>query len=209
MLPFLKKKSEAAAAPSVPAWHPNFRNFEKLPDIKVVRTAFFVNGAAVTIALALLIYCGRQEWQIMDLNAQLADWQSQIERDKPASDKAVALYKKFQAEELKINEVNAFIKSKPPVSDLIVHLGQTLPANIAFDGLDLRENGLVLRLTVRGASDAALGYATTYLDQLKADKELAAFEDVSITTSTRNPTTGRLAVEMFLRLRPATPAKKP
>ena len=28
----------------MPAWHPNFRNYEKLPDIKVVRTAFFVNG---------------------------------------------------------------------------------------------------------------------------------------------------------------------
>ena len=53
MLPFLKKKSEASAAPAVPNWHPNFRNFEKLPDIKVVRTAFFVNGAAVSVALAL------------------------------------------------------------------------------------------------------------------------------------------------------------
>ena len=47
MLSLLKKKSEAAAAPTVPAWHPNFRNYEKLPDLKVVRTAFFVNGAAI------------------------------------------------------------------------------------------------------------------------------------------------------------------
>jgi len=209
MLPFLKKKSEAAAAPSVPAWHPNFRNFEKLPDIKVVRTAFFVNGAAVTVALALAIYCGRQEWQIRDLNTQIADWDAQIAQNKPGSDRAVALYKKFQAEELKINEVDAFVKSKPPVSDLIIHLGQTLPSNIAYDGFDLRDTGLILRLTVRGASDAALGYATNYLDQLKADKQLAAFEDVSIITSTRNPSTGRLAVEMFLRFRPATPGKKP
>ena len=43
----------------------------------------------------------------------------------------------------------------------------------------------------------------------KADKQLAGFEEFSITTSTRNPTTGRLAVEMFLRLRTAVPAKKP
>jgi hypothetical protein len=98
-LPFLKKKSEAASAPLVPAWHPNFRNYEKLPDIKVVRTAFFVNGAAITIALALLTYFGFQEWQLRNLQGQIADWQRQIDRDKAGSDRAVALYKKFQAEE--------------------------------------------------------------------------------------------------------------
>jgi hypothetical protein len=208
MLPFLKKKREVGAAPLVPAWHPNFRNFERLPDIKVVRTAFFVNGAAVSVALALLIYFGMQEWQIRGLHTQIDDWQRQIDRDKAGSDKAVAVYKKFQAEEAKITEVDNFVKSKLTVSNLFLHLGQTLPPNIAYDGLDLRDNGLVLRLTVRGTSDAALGYATNYLEQLRADKTLAAFDEFFITTSTRNPTTGRLSVEMFFRLR-GTPAKKP
>jgi hypothetical protein len=208
MLPFLKKKSEAAAAPLVPAWHPNFRNYEKLPDIKVVRTAFFVNGAAVSVALALLIYFGMQEWQIHGLSVQIADAQRQIDQNKAGSDKAVALYKKFQAEEAKISEVDKFVTSKQVVSDLLLHLGETLPSNIAFDGFDLRDTGLVLRLTVRGTSDAALGYATNYLEQLRADKKLATFDEFSITTSTRSPTSGRLAVEMFFRLRVAV-AKKP
>lgn len=208
MLPFLKKKSDAAAAPLVPAWHPNFRNYEKLPDIKVVRTAFFVNGAAVSVALALLIYFGMQEWQIHGLKVQVAEAQGQIDQNKPGSDKSVALFKKFQSEEARIIEVDNFVKSKQVVSDLILHLGQTLPANIAFDGLDLRDTGLVLRLTVRGTSDAALGYATAYLEQLRADKKLSVFEEFSITTSTRNPTSGRLAVELFFKLRVAA-AKKP
>jgi hypothetical protein len=96
MLPFLKKKSEAATVPQVPAWHPNFRSYEKLPDIKPVRTAFFVNGAAVSITLALGIYCGMQEWQLHGLSMQKEDLQRQIVRDKSNSDRAVALYKKFQ-----------------------------------------------------------------------------------------------------------------
>lgn len=208
MLPFLKKKREAGAPTLVPAWHPNFRNFERLPDTKVVRTAFFVNGAAVSVALALLIYVGMQEWQIRGLHAQIDDWQRQIDRDKSGSDKAVALYKKFHAEEAKLTEVDTFVKSKPTVSTLVLHLGETLPTNIAYDGLELRDNGLVLRLTVRGTSDAALGYTTNYLEQLRADKKLAAFEEFSITTSTRNPATGRLSVELFFRIRGA-PAKKP
>lgn len=210
MLPFLKKKSEAAAAPLVPHWHPNFRNFEKLPDIKVVRTAFFVNGAAVSVALALVIFFGAQEWQLRGLRIQIAEWQTQIDKNKPGSDQAVANYKKFQAEEARITEVESFLKSKPILSDLLIHIGQTLPTNMALDGLDFRENGLVMRLTVRGTSDAALGYATNYLEQLRGDKRLAAFDEFTITTSTRNPSTGRLAVEMFLRYRPVVaPAKKP
>jgi hypothetical protein len=207
MLSFLKKKSEASVAPLVPAWHPNFRNFEKLPDIKVVRTAFFVNGAAVSITLALAIYGGMQEMQLGGLGTQIADAQKQIKLTKEDSDKAVALYKKFQVEEARIAEVEAFMKSKPIVSDIIVHLGQTVPSNIAFDGLDFRDNGLVLRLTVRGNSAAALGYATNYVEQLRTDKKLAVFDEFSITTSTRNPSTGRLAVELFLRLRVPTPKK--
>ncbi len=209
MLSFLKKKSDAAvsaaASASVPAWHPNFRNFEKLPDIKVVRTAFFVNGAAVFVALAVAIYFGMQEYQLRNLNTARDEAQRQIDAKKPGSDRAVALYKKFQAEEAKMNEVEAFVKSKPSAADLLIHLGQTLPSNIAFDSIDLRENGLVLRVTVRGTSSAAAGYSTNYLEQLKADKALSAFDsaEFAITNSTRNASTGRLSVEMFLRLKGA------
>ncbi len=213
-LPFLKKKSEAAAVPLVPAWHPNFRNFEKLPDIKVVRTAFFVNAAAITLVLALLTYFGFGEWQLRSLKSQIADWDRQIARDKPGSDRAVALFKKFETQEAKFAEVEAFLKAKPPVSDLLVRLAQTLPPNIAVDSLDLRENGLALRLTVRGTPDAASGYANSYLEQLRTDKRFARFDQsgqngFAITSVQRNTGTGRLSVEFFLSLaKPGKDAKK-
>src|SRR5258707_603765 len=108
MLSLLKKKSDAGSVPQVPAWHPNFRNYEKLPDIKVVRTAFFINGAAISVAVALLIYFGFQEWKLHQIQVQITDWQRQIDRDKKTSEQAIALFKKFQTEEAKINEVDAF-----------------------------------------------------------------------------------------------------
>ena len=202
MLPFLKKKSDAAAAPALLPWHPNFRNYEKLPDIKVVRTAFFVNGTAIALVVALVTYFGIKEWQLRGLNVQIADWQRQIDRDKKESEQAIAQFKKFQAEEAKINEVDAFLKSKPIVSEIVIRLAQTLPTNVALDSLDLRDNGMVLRLAVRGAPDAALGYATVYLEQLRNDPVFSRFDDFQFTgTPTRNPTTGRMAVEFFLHLK--------
>lgn len=208
MLSLLKKKSDAASAPQVPAWHPNFRNYELLPDIKVVRTAFFVNGAAIFIAIGLLLYFGFQEWQLHVIKVQIADWQRQIDRDKPGSDQAKALYTKFQAEAAKVEEVEAFIKSKPITSDLILHLGETLPPNIALDNFDLRETGLSLRLTVRGAPEKATGYASAYVEQLRSDKELKRFDDVKANSPSLNASTGRLAVELFLRLPTAKEGKK-
>ena len=207
MLSLLKKKSDASAAPAVPSWHPNFRNFEKLPDTKVVRTAFFVNGAAISVALALGIYFGLQEWRLRGVKSQVAEEQRKIDRDKRPSDQAVALFKKFTAEEARANEVDAFIKSKPQVSALLMRLGETLPANIAIDNVDLRETGLLLRISVRGAPETASGYATAYRDQLAAAKALAQFEDVIFTaTPTLNPSTGRLVVEFLLKTRPPAPA---
>jgi hypothetical protein len=200
MLSLLKKKSDEDAAEALPAWHPNFRNYQKLPDIKVVRTAFFVNGIAIFVVLALATYLGFREWNLRLLHQQVAQMQSEIDRDKRASDQAIALFNKFKTAETKVNEVNVFMTSKPLVSALLVRLAQTLPKNIALDNFDLRDTGITLRLSVRGDPAAASGYATAYLEQLRGDKELAQFGDVSFTsTPTLNPSTGKMAVEFLLK----------
>ncbi len=209
MLSLLKKKSEADSAPVVPAWHPNFRNYERLPDVKAVRTAFFVNGVSITLVVALAAYFGLREWQLYSLGQQIAQVQAQIDRDKPTSDLALALYKKFQTEEARLAEVDTFVTSKPIVSTLLVRLAQTLPVNVALDSVELRDTGMTLRLSVKGDSAAASGYATAYLEQLRADKELSQFEEATFTsTPSRNPGTGRMAVEFLLRSKPATGGKK-
>src|SRR5688572_30471847 len=163
MLSLLKKKSEASAAPAVPPWHPNFRNFERLPDTKVVRTAFFINGAAIVVAAVLLLWLAYREYGLRDLRGQIAAAQQQIEHDRPGSDQAIAQFKKFQADEARVKEINEFLTSRPLVSELLVQLGQTLPSNIAVDGFELRPTGLRLVVAVRGAPDQASGHASAYL----------------------------------------------
>lgn len=207
MLPFLKKKSDAAAAaPLVPAWHPNFRNVEKLPDIKVVRTSFFVNGTAITIALALATYFTIDQWQLRSLRNQIADTEARIERDQRPSAAAKGLFTKFQAEETKLAEVEAFVNGRPVTSPLFLRLVETAPAeNVALDVIDLRTDGLSLRFTVRGRTEVAIGRATAYLEKLKADPELTAlFDEIRFATAPApNPSTGRVSGEFFMRLKDA------
>lgn len=209
MPPLRKKKAEGAAAAAMPAWHPNFRNVERLPDTKVVRTAFFVNGVAIFLALLAAGWFVYQEYQLHSLNKQLAQAQEQIDRDRKPSDQAIALYKKFQTEAARITEIDAFLKARPAPSELLLHLAQTLPPSLALDSFELRESGLRLSIAIRGAPDRASGYASTYVDQLRKDPVISSyFGDIALTNLARNPQTGRLTVEVALNNKVPPPGKK-
>nr|MBP6508132.1 hypothetical protein [Opitutaceae bacterium] len=98
---------------------------------------------------------------------------------------------------------------RPTVSDLILRVGQTLPKNVAVDVFELRDSLLVLRCTVRGAADLATGYATAYVDQLRNDPEFGAqFESVELTNLNRVASTGRLAIEIAVKLKAPVAAKE-
>ena len=205
MLPLLKKKTKTASAtPQMPAWHPSFRNYERLPDIKVIRTVFFVNGVAIMVALAMFTVFIFKEYHLHSLRRQVADVRAQSDRDKPGSDQAIALFKKFQSEEKKILEIDAFLKARPLLSDLLLQIGQTLPKNIALNSLDLHDNGLVMRGAVRGAPELASGEASNYVEQLRGDHAIKVlFDEVSLTSINRNPQTGRLSIELSLKYKGA------
>lgn len=196
----LKKKTDTKG-PQTPAWHPDFRDRDSLPDTKVVRTAFFVNGIAVVVALSLLINFGLNELQIRSLRTQVDKWSQQIERDQSMSNQAVAKFRKFQAEEKKLNEVSDFMTSRPSLANLMIKLGHTLPENLAIDSFDLRGNTLTLRATVRGAPDKASGYASAYVKTLREAPEfIDLFEKVSLTNLNRVADTGRLAIEVVVEI---------
>lgn len=205
MRSLLKRKSEAAS-PAIPAWHPNFRDYERLPDVKVVRTAFFINAAAIAILISLATYFAIGEWQLHVVRGQITTREAEIARDKKPSDTQVALFRKFQAEEKKVNDVSAFVASKPVVSEILIRIARTLPDNIAINSIDLRDTGLVLKMLVRGSPEDAAGYATAYLEQLRADKTLTWFDHdhFEFTNQSRDPNSGGLAVEFLLRMKGAT-----
>lgn len=211
MLSSLRKKTEAAAGPSTPAWHPNFRNYQRLPDMKVVRTSFFINGLAVSVAAAVLLMFAYQEYNRAALSSEVSEWERRIAEDKRGSTAAVADFKKFQAEEKKVEEVQAFIERKVGPSDLLIRLGQTLPPEIMIEYFDLRSTGATIRGTVRGTPDEASGTASKYIEQLQADPEIGPkFETISMTSLARSGQTGQLSLEVQLRLAaPPPPARTP
>jgi len=191
-----------AATAGVAGWHPDFRDVRKLPDVKVVRTAFFIHGA---LAFAVVLLAGRlafREWQVREVAGNIAEEERKIARARPVSVAALQQYQAFREDHARVEEVAAFVAARPSAPALLRRLGETMPPDLALDGFELREDGVALRFTVRGDALAASGLATRHLETLRRDTALGAFDQFTFAgTPARNATTGRVGVEFFLRLK--------
>jgi hypothetical protein len=204
MLSLLKKNSDKAKALQAPAWHTNFRNYAVLPDTKLVRTSFFVNGLLALLAVAALIGFGYQEYNLSIIRGQNSELQQQIDKNRAASNRAVALYKQFQAEEVKVTELYNFIKGQKIVySDFIIRLSQNKPAGIAFVTVEYKDTGAVIKGYAQGISEQATSAASSYERLLKDDPQLnTVFKSISLTNVSRDIQNGRLMFEIILSFNP-------
>lgn len=202
----LTRKSDAGPA-AAPLWHPNFRNFERLPDTKVVRTTFFINAAAIALAVSLALWVGYREFHVRDLNQQIDEAQAEIGRNQKQNAEALRLSKSFAAEEAKLTEAQNFVQTPLPVSEFIILLGQTLPKEIQIEFADMRIKDptnpqCVIRGLVAGTKDQASGTASNYVDILRtAPRFAAAFDSVSLTALNTDPRTGMLNFEIILKFK--------
>lgn len=210
-MPPLTKKPEANTGPVVLPWHPNFRNYERLPDIKVVRTTFFVNMVAITLVALFAGWVAFNEYEIGSLRGELEDTEKLAETLTAPSNAEIERFRAFQTEEKSFVEIDAFVRSRYAVAPLVARIGETLPKNIAINyfNIGVVEKGkqqaalLVLRGVARGAADAATGRVSSYEAQLRDDpviKPLA--ESVSLTSATRNKADDRLSFEIQISLNP-------
>ena len=198
MLSKLKKKSETTVV-TVPAWHLDFRDSDQLPDMKPIRTAFFINGLAILVATTVVLFFAYQETQLYALNSQISDIVRQIEQDRLPSADAAKSFKEFQAQEKKIAEAVAFLDAPMALSTFLLRLGEILPDNIKIDTIDWRGGSVTLRGTVSGTPDEASGYASGLVEIFNNDEVFSpVFEDAALTSLLRNPATGLLAMEINL-----------
>jgi hypothetical protein len=210
----LKRKSDAQPV-AAPRWHTNFRNFEKLPDTKVVRTAFFINTAAVAVAAGMLLWVGYREYTNLSIREQIAQAEADIEANKRQNAEATRLSRLFVEETKKIDEAAAFVRLPVSPLEYVRILGETRPKEILIDHLETRTLGdnpkiatvYTLRGRVAGSPDQASGIASLYVDTLRAQPRLSeVFESISLDKINRDATGSFLVFEILLTLK--TPGAK-
>lgn len=212
-MPLFQLKKRNAAPAAAPAWHPNFRNFERLPDTKVVRTNFFINVAALVLAVGLLGTVGWREYQVSVAKAQTQVAQEGIEQRRKQSNEGLRLTKLFSEQDKKFAEAAAFAATPIQPAELLALLGASLPADIQMESVDFRpgEVGVpcVLRGIAAGTKDEASGAASAYVETLRTQPRLAeVFAVVELRSISPDPQTGRLGFEIAMRTK-AAGGKKP
>lgn len=212
-LPFLKSKADAAPA-AAPLWHPNFRNFERLPDTKVVRTTFFINVGGVVTAIALLAFVGWRLYQVRVYDQQTTAAEAKITQNKKQNDEGLRHTKTFADEDKKLAEIAAFVATPLEPSEFLLVLGRSLPKEIQLELVDYSYGDpLAPRCLVRGlaagAKDQASGSASAYVETLRTQPRLAeVFESVKLSAINPDPKTGALLFEIELKFKSAKGAKK-
>jgi len=204
----LTKKSDAQPVAAA-RWHTNFRNFERLPDTKVVRTTFFVNTAAIAIAAGLLLWLASRELTNRGIQEQIAEARSQIESNRKQNAEAIKLTKTFADEQKKLAEAASFVNAPFSLLDFIDNVGQTLPPEIVIDYiesrmLDPKKSIVSMRGRAAGSPDLATGIASAYVDQLRADANFSKlFDPITLVRIDRTPNGTYMAFEVSLNLKPA------
>jgi hypothetical protein len=212
----LSKKSDAQPV-AAPLWHTNFRNFDQLPDTKVVRTTFFVNTAAIAITTVLLLGFGYREYHLYTLSTQIAEAQKQIDDNSKKNQEALRLTAVFEGEEAKLVEGEEFVKSPVSPTEFIALLGRTLPKEISIEFAETRygnpataaKGAFNLRGLVAGTPDQATGTASTYVDSLRSPKNLGGiFEPITLEKLTRDATGSLMSFEISLKFKADSKEKK-
>jgi len=200
----LNKSGKASLA----YWHPNFRVESKLPDTKIIRTAFLINAAAVTVLLLVIFLLVSRERERGDVQAAVGSANEgglgrDIADNQPKLLEVQKLQRDFFAAEKKVREIEAFVTPTLVGSDFLNQIARTLPRLTIITAIEYRSDAVKLRGTLIGASERATVLAKDYVEKLKRDQVLAKWvAKVDLNNLSREQSTGRLTFEIEMKLKP-------
>ncbi len=191
-------KKEAVTTQSY--WHPNFRIADSLPDLKVVRTDFFINAISLSLAAVAVFFLAIREYKAFNLKGEIAAWEEKIESSRTENLGFLKLSADFKKEKVRIEEVRDFVITDLPVTEFLQDLGPTIPEGLDLDSMAFGHERIVIRGTILGNSETASIALSDYLDVLRENPGIGPrFEDISLTSLVRDARSAVLSFEIVLK----------
>ncbi|MBN12166.1 MAG: hypothetical protein CMI17_04070 [Opitutaceae bacterium] len=147
-------------------WRPDFRDRQSLPDIRTVRTTFFITAIAVTIAVMSVMHVGFQEYNIYSLGKKIEEGKAEISSRQDLHVKAIGMKNLFLAEEKRIDEINTFEERQLAASDLILDSGKSLSPGMSLLSIEYIDEKAVFQGFVL-ASEEADSLLKDYIEKLR------------------------------------------
>ncbi|MEZ5275653.1 MAG: hypothetical protein R3F07_04660 [Opitutaceae bacterium] len=194
------KRTKKEAVTAQPNWHPNFRIADSLPDLKVVRTDFFINAISLSLAAIAVFFLAIREYKLMNLRNEIALWEEKIEAGRAENLAFIKLSAEFKKEAAKFQEVRDFAATDLVVTEFLESLGPTIPEGLDLDSMAFGDERVVIRGTILGNSETASIALSDYLDILREHPGIGPkFSDISLTTLVRDARSEALSFEIVLQ----------
>lgn len=197
-------------APTLP-WQPDFRQSERLPDIKVVRTSFLLNAVAGFAFLLVLALVGMREWDYRTTSADLEVLRGQVAAREAEHQAALRQSAEFNRLSRAVEEVNAFQTLPIYPTRFLLRLSDTLPTGVLVEsvGLDTRvltrgrNTTEVYVVRMLGSVEGTPGAATQIINDYKNTlndiaREPYGVDRIQLVSLERNPATGVFDYELLI-----------
>ena len=161
-----KKRDKKVEVEAELNWRPDFRDRQSLPDIRTVRTTFFISAIAVTIALMSVMHVGFQEYNIYSLGKKIEEGKAEISSRQDLHVKAIGMKNLFLAQEKRIDEINTFEERQLAASDLILDSGKSLSPGMSLLSIEYIDEKAVFQGFVL-ASEEADSLLKDYIEKLR------------------------------------------
>lgn len=211
----LKRKPKTI---SQPAWRPNFRITEELPDTKVIRTDFLLNFIFVALALLAGVYLLNIQLQIWSLKSSISAYEEKIAGGDADNKKFLRQSADFEKQSKNIKEVLDFVRAQVPPTNLLESLQNARPEQLILTSVSVSPRSVMqgrnrinyYDITVNGNVIGAAAEATAMVDQFKQNFSETSFIKPILTNSqlvtlTRDQRLGTFSVVLKFELQGTLP----
>ncbi len=163
-----------------PAWHPNFRNVDTLPDIKAIRTDFVVNYGIILLAAGLLVFFLKNEFSIMAVGRDINDFETKISENTGINNNNLKLSGEFGALSKELTELADFTNVPVKPSELLLGFTDIKPdemllqsisyatQTVKLEGRKTAPGKLIsIRCAVNGSPAAVTQLVTEFVETLQ------------------------------------------
>lgn len=147
-------------------WRPDFRDRDSLPDIKTVRTSFFLSALALTLAAMSVMHVGFYEFTIYSASKKVEKGDAEVSAQQGLHAKAIGMNNRFIESERRIDEINTFVEGQMIGSDLILDVGKNLLPGMFLSSVEFKEDRTALHGYVE-ASEKTDSLLRDYMERLR------------------------------------------
>jgi len=185
-----------------PCWHFDYCDPLHLPEDRVVRVRFLVNGGASVIAVILLIILGWQLVASRSAASQVRFWEETVAAHRRESDELKLVSRDYTAESNRIRDVCEAMRQPPVCSSFLINIGRTLPERMTADMISMSEGSVIIRGSLAEPAERASRVLGRYLESLRANPDVGPlFADISAPSLERAKDDSSFTFEIVLKLR--------